>query len=92
MARVWKITGYDGASVLFERTLPESALSEAEMEVLLQRLVAQDLNSSEIVAASLRKNAPEYRSDFEIAKNTGGKYALLTNGSGRHYTAVIEDK
>jgi hypothetical protein len=61
------------------------------MEALLQRLAARHLNEGEVVSASLRKNSAGYRADLEIHKSHGGRYCLMTTGSGPHYTAVIED-
>jgi hypothetical protein len=87
----WKIAGYDGAKTVFEQSIPEGSLSEPEMETLLQRLAARHLNDGEVVAASLRKNSAGYRTDLEIRKNQGGRYCLMTSGSGAHYTAVIEE-
>lgn len=92
MTKKWKITGYNGAKVLFEQLVPVSNFSESEMETLLQRLTARHLTEQEVVGASLRKNATGYRPDFEIRKNSGGRYGLMTNDSAWYYTALIEDE
>ena len=91
MAKVWKIRGFDGDRLTFEREIPLGSLSELEMETLLQRLAARHLTDGEVVGASLRRGSAGYRYDFEIARNTGGLFALMTPGSGMHYTATVEE-
>lgn len=90
MAKVWKIRGFSGQQLTFEREIPEGSLSEPEVITLLQRLQARHLTEGEIVSASLRKGSAAYRHDFEIQRNQSGKYILMTNGSGVHYTATVE--
>ena len=91
MSQIWKIAGYDGDRTVYERQIRLGSMSEAEMIVLLQRLAARHLDEDEVVASSLRKNAKEYLSHLEVRKNTGGKCALMTMGTGHHYTARIEE-
>ena len=85
--RVWKIRGFDGMALTFERSIPEGSLSEAEVKVMLQRLVARHLTDGEVVGGSLRQGTAGYRHDFEILRARGE----MTNGSGMHYTAAVED-
>lgn len=89
--RHWIVTGYDGENEIFKQTIPEGALSEAEMTILLQRLACRHLKPDEICGASLRKNASGYRSDLEINRNREGRFALMTTGSSWHYTAIISE-
>ncbi len=89
--RYWVIRGYDGSEPIFERRMPEGSLTEAEMKVVLQRLACRHLSDDEIVCASLRKKAAGYRADLEIRQSHGGKYALMTTGSGNHYAATVEE-
>jgi hypothetical protein len=84
--RHWKITGYDGTQVTFERLIPGS---EAEIIRVLQRLASRHLNDEEVVLSSLRKNSKGYLSHLEIQRNSGG--ALTTTGSGHWYTATVPE-
>jgi hypothetical protein len=89
--RHWIVTGYDGENEIFKQTIPEAALSEAEMTTLLQRLASRHLKPDEICDASLRKNTSGYRSDLEINRNLGGRFALMTTGNTWYYTAIISE-
>ncbi len=91
MAKVWKIRGYDGLRLVVEREIPQGSLSEAEVKTMLQRLQARHLTDGEVVGASLRQGTAGYRHDFEINRNQGGSFALMTTGSGMHYTATSEE-
>ncbi len=87
----WIITGYDGSAKTFRRVLPHGSLSDAEIEILLQRLASRHLGPDEIVGASLRKSARGYRSDLEVVRNRGGRFGFMTTGSSWFYTATISD-
>ena len=89
--RYWKISGYDGSRTVYERSVPEGALSESEVVTLLQRLAARHLSDDEVFSSSLRKNSHGFTPHLEIGRNTGEKPALMTTGSGHHYTATIEE-
>jgi hypothetical protein len=89
--RVWKIRGFNGAALTFDRSIPEGALSESEVRTMLERLVARHLTDGEVVSGSLRKGAAGYRHDFEVVRAQGGAFCLMTNGSNTHYTATIEE-
>ena len=91
MSQFWKINGYDGAQLVWERLIPAGILSEAEMIFLLQRLAARHLDDDEVVNSSLRKNAKGYLSHLEVRKSIGRKHALMTTGTGHHYTATIQE-
>jgi hypothetical protein len=89
--RYWKITGYEGARTAYERMVPESALNEAEVITLLQRLAARHLSDDEVFSSSLRSNTNGFTPHLQIGRNSGEKPALMTTGSGHHYTATIEE-
>ena len=91
MAKVWKIRGFDGFRVVFERTIPQNSLSDAEAIAMLQRLQARHLSDGEIVSASLRQGTAGYRHDFEVQRNHGGSYGFMTTSTGWHYSATIEE-
>jgi hypothetical protein len=89
--KVWKIRGFDAATLTFEASIPEGSLSEKEVVTMLQRLAARHLTDGEVVSGSLRHGMAGYRHDFEIERASGGAFCLTTNGSGAHYTATIEE-
>jgi hypothetical protein len=87
--RAWIVEGYENNKKVYETVLP--MLSEPEVIALLQRLQSRHLNADEIVSSSMRKNSKGYASHLEINKNQGGKYSLMTTGTGHWYTATIRD-
>ena len=90
--RVWRIVGSDSMKETFSRSVPAGALSDREVKALLQRLAARHLTDSEVVSASLRKNATGHASHLEIIPVGGSKvYGWMTTGSGPHYTATIRE-
>jgi hypothetical protein len=50
----WKIEGYQGTELVFERELP-GGYTENEIKTLLQRLTCRDLTPEEIFASSTRR-------------------------------------
>lgn len=86
--RYWKIEGYDSSVQTFEKMLPEGRLSEKEIVVLLQRLVARHLDEEEIVSSSLRRNASGYTTHLEPHIDRGRR-PTITVGSDPHYVARI---
>jgi hypothetical protein len=88
MVRFWRITGYSGIQVEFERTMPYRAFSERAMIELLRRLASRHLTVDEVISSSLR-NARE--GHLDVRRNTGGRYALMTTGTGYHYTATVDE-
>jgi len=90
-SRSWVIVGYDSTKQVYERRLPEGSLSEAEVITMLQRLASRHLTDDEVVSASLRKNASAHRSDFEVLRNGGGRYALMTTGNPHYIASIDED-
>jgi hypothetical protein len=93
--KVWKISGHDGPQQIFEKTLPESSLSEGQMITLLQRLVARSLSPDEIVRASLRLNSKEYSPLLEprigARKSSSDRFTIMV-GTDPHYMASIWDE
>ncbi len=87
MVKVWKIKGWDGNSVVFEREMLGN-LSEKEISATLQRLVARNLSNDEVIDASRRKNDPNYSALFE---RIGSGYPI-SYGLDPHYTAELAEK
>ena len=87
--RYWKIEGFDSADKTFEKVLPEGSLTESEIVVLLQRLLARHLDEDEVVSSSLRRNATGYASHLESHFDQGGRPMIRVGDSGPHYVASI---
>lgn len=86
MAKVWKITKYDGLEVVGEWTVSVS-LSQSEICKLMERLVATTLSEDEIIAGSLRRNHRGYQPYFE--RSVRGN--PISYGENPHFTAAIVD-
>ena len=89
MSEQWKICGYDGDNLIFERVIPVGAMSEKEMTRLLERLASRHLTGDEVVSASLRENAGHVPF-LKVVPNRGGTPGLMTTGIGPHYTAIVK--
>lgn len=89
----WRINGYEGLTVVFQRKIPTGQFSDKEVVTLLQRLAARHLTDNEIVLSSLRRNSSDYVCHLEIQKNTDRRRrpVLRTVGSDYHYIATIVD-
>ena len=83
---VWHIEGRDSFKLIFERDVPGN-MSEAEIEKILQRLVARHLSPDEIVDPCLRKNAPNRSPLLERI----GRGAPIHYGQNPYYTATLKD-
>lgn len=86
MAKVWHVEGRNGSTVMFECDMPGN-MSEREIEVTLQRLVARHLSEVEVVSASLRKNARGYSTLLERV----GRGLPICYGEDPHYIAARKD-
>ncbi len=89
--RYWKIVGYYGADKTFEKVIPEDSLSEGEIVVILQRLLARYLDEDEVVLSSLRPTTPNYAShlEFQIGRDS---HHTIRVGSNPHYVASIRHR
>jgi hypothetical protein len=90
--RNWVINGYDGAKLIYEKTVTEGALTEAQASDLLLRLQSRHLSPDEIVSASLKRGAKGRSDHLEVVHNKGGTFALMTTGTSWHYTARLVPK
>ena len=93
--RVWRIDGYDGSRHIFRKDVTFGSLSEREMINLLKRLASKHLTEDEIVAASIRANAPGHAPLLENRVRTSDKGAqsyAITVGSNPHYTAIVIER
>lgn len=84
MSGGWLIQGYDGLQRIF-RLRVSPVLSDREIEALLQRLVAQHLTRSEIIAGSLRKRMKAYSPNLSVHREQ--RRRVFSCGSNPHYIA-----
>jgi len=87
MAKVWKIRGWDGDKLIFEREVAGN-LSEPEVSTMLQRLACRHLSDAEIIRASLRKNDPDYAGLLERV----GTRNPICYGHSLQFTAELKDQ
>lgn len=79
----WIIKRYDSATEETQWDLPGS-LTEAEIEEVLRRLVATDLNTHEVISASRPKGDDRRSAHFDRI----GADATISFGNNPYYTAV----
>lgn len=80
---VWVITKYDSLEPIGSWMLP-GGLDDSEIEEILRRLVATDLNADEVISASRPKGDPLRSSHFD----RNGNQRPISFGNNPHYTAV----
>ncbi|MCA9131029.1 MAG: hypothetical protein KDB22_28290 [Planctomycetales bacterium] len=84
---VWRIEGFDGTELIFEREVPLHLLSDRQMEEVLRRLVSRYLSESEIVGASLNQKAE--RTSFLDVRRSMQPPHLISCGENPHYIARV---
>ena len=87
--RYWKIEGWDSYNKTFEKVLPKGSLSESQIVVLLQRLLARHLDEEEIVSSSLRRKAHGYTAHLEPQFGRGARRPTITVGDNPYYVASM---
>jgi hypothetical protein len=89
--RYWKVVGYDSTKKVFEKVMPLGFLSEVEMTVMLQRLVAATFTPDDIIRASLRSSSRYYAPHLEAQTESGPppKRFSISVGYSRHYVASV---
>lgn len=87
--RFWSVRGYDGDSVVFDRSISVDEIAESEVKALLQRLAARALSDEEVVAASMDKSEA---GALSVARLPGDSFAFTTaTTAGRRYVATLAD-
>ncbi|UHS60601.1 hypothetical protein HRR99_03235 [Agrobacterium vaccinii] len=81
----WIITKYDGLEPVSSWSLP-GGLDDTEIEEIMRRLVATELNPNEVISASLPKGDPERAGHFDRI----GNQRPIAFGNNPHYMAVQE--
>jgi len=82
----WEIIGFDGVEETFRLEAPGN-LSEGEIKLLLQRLVARDLTPAEIVDSSKRKNHKGFKPLLDTHVCWRGNRFTISAGENPHYVA-----
>lgn len=88
--KVWRVEGYDGDRLIFESTIPLGGASVGAMRVLMQRLACRHLSGSEIVSASLRRNAKGRSNLLDLAD--GPDHRVICSGQNPHYVASVVEQ
>jgi hypothetical protein len=83
MATRWIIRKYESDALMWEKSVPGN-LREKRIEIILQRLVAQDLAPDEVLAASLNANTLGRMDHFDRV----GRGVPITYGHNPYYIAV----
>ena len=88
--KYWRIQGWDGSSLLFERKVLFGQITECSMKNLLRTMVAKlSLDEDEIISSYAKKRTKIYFNHLEVNRNRGGPYGF-TCGNNPYVTAVIE--
>jgi len=90
--KIWKIEGYEGLNLIYERELKLGYFSENKIQDLLKALAASaDLTSDEIVGAYARRRTKIANELLQIRRD--GPRQCYSCGENPHFTArVIEKK
>ena len=86
MAKVWKITRWDGNESSPVGTLP-GHFAESAIANVLQRLLCRELTVDEILRSSLRKDTENYSPLLERV----GRGRPMSYGTNPHYSAEVEN-
>ena len=88
--RVWRIEGFDGTELIFEKEIPLHLLSDGQIEEVLRRLVSRHLSENEIVGASLNRKAK--RTSLLDVRRSAQPPLLISCGENPHYIARVVDE
>ena len=81
----WVITKFDSLKPVASWSLP-GGLEDSEIEEIMRRLVATDLNADEVISASRPVGDPQRASHLDRI----GKQRPIAFGNNPHYSAVQE--
>lgn len=80
--RRWKVLGWQGSKLIYERDYPLSAFSAGQMKALLQRLMCVHLTYDEIAEASRKRTPGEDQGLLEVSEE--GTEERYTQSIGNH--------
>ena len=81
----WVITKYEGLEPVANWSLP-GGMDDSEIEEIMRRLVATDLNADEVISASRPKGDPMRAGHFD----RNGTQRPIAFGDNPHYVAALE--
>ena len=88
--RYWKIQGWDGTTLLFERKVLAGQVTDRSMKMLLRALVAKiSLTEDEIINSYAKKNTKIYHNHLEV-KHLGVESCKLICGDNPYVIATVE--
>ncbi|WP_417837036.1 hypothetical protein [Thalassospira tepidiphila] len=85
-----KITGYEGAEVIYKREVLAGTITDKKLEELLRCLVSKYLEEDEVIESLLKKNSKGRRDLLDITRN--GTRFMLSCGENPHFVAEIVTK
>ena len=87
----WVIRGYDGLEQVFEMNEPSSNLTDGGITLLLQCLVARNLDDHELLAACRRGKVKGYSDFLKVTRSGGGPDGayIYSAGNNPHYIATV---
>lgn len=89
--RYWRIRGYDGLTLIFEKTVSLGQFSENQMKLLLQALTAKaSLNFDEIIGAYAKRGTTLANNHLSIQREFA--YPTMHCGYDLHFEATVVDQ
>jgi hypothetical protein len=89
--RYWRIQGYDGLTLIFDRTVGLGQFTEDQMKNLLRALTAKAaLDFDEIVGAYAKRGTRIATNHLIVHREFA--YPTLNCGNGPHFAAAIVDE
>jgi len=89
--KYWKIQGWDGTNLLFERKVLLGQVTERSMKELLRTLTARiALSEDEIISSYAKRRTKTYYNHLEVTRPKAGSF-MLSCGDGPFVTATVEN-
>lgn len=83
----WLIRGYDGTTLVYEKRVPLTCLTERQVQSLLRTLTAKaGLTNDEIVAAYARRGTKWHNGHLDVRRDCG--QCMFSCGSNPYFIAV----
>jgi hypothetical protein len=86
--RTWIIEGFDGTKCLFQQTLSEKFLPDAQIIALLQRLLSRHLTAKDIIDGSTTLRDPFHNPIFAPRRKIVDGGVSITVGETPYYVAI----
>jgi len=86
----WRIEGFDGTELIFEKDVPLHLLSDRQIEEVLRRLVSRHLSENDVIGASLNRKTK--RTPFLDVRRSAQPPIMISCGENPHYIARVVDE